>query len=219
MLHCDLRVRWSVAGDLRFRAAISEPKFPFFLRDFWRLAPSTRNPQRLWFCDFGWLSSQPSVLWPLHPLISLAVLAGVTVACNTSLTASMESLGGEPAAKLTCMLAFSNAFGCLFGWLWLCEGRNWMKNKLCARGPFPRKRPRAKTENAEIPSPPKRKNKKPENKEKKREKGNGPQNTKFGDCRGHWKRTRHSYPNRNDGRRVFFWGQKLRITKQRQMQI
>ena len=25
MLRCDLRVRWKVAGDLRFRAAISEP--------------------------------------------------------------------------------------------------------------------------------------------------------------------------------------------------
>ena len=36
MLHCDLRVRWKVASDLRFRAAISEPQNPFFLRDFWR---------------------------------------------------------------------------------------------------------------------------------------------------------------------------------------
>ena len=30
MLHCDLRVRWKVASDLRFRAAISEPETPFF---------------------------------------------------------------------------------------------------------------------------------------------------------------------------------------------
>ena len=36
MLHCDLRVRWKVASDLRFRAAISEPETPFFLRDFSR---------------------------------------------------------------------------------------------------------------------------------------------------------------------------------------
>ena len=28
MMHCDLRVRWKVASDLRFRAAISEPKTP-----------------------------------------------------------------------------------------------------------------------------------------------------------------------------------------------
>ena len=30
MLHCDLKVRWKVASDLRFRAAISEPKTPSF---------------------------------------------------------------------------------------------------------------------------------------------------------------------------------------------
>ena len=30
MLHCDLRVRWKVASDLRFRAAISEPKTSSF---------------------------------------------------------------------------------------------------------------------------------------------------------------------------------------------
>ena len=35
MLH-DLRVRWKVASDLRFRVAIPGPKNPFFLRDFWR---------------------------------------------------------------------------------------------------------------------------------------------------------------------------------------
>ena len=32
MLHCDLRVRWKVASDLRFRAAISEPNTPSFCR-------------------------------------------------------------------------------------------------------------------------------------------------------------------------------------------
>ena len=30
MLHCDLRVRWKVASDLRFRAATSEPETPSF---------------------------------------------------------------------------------------------------------------------------------------------------------------------------------------------
>ena len=30
VLHCDLRVRWKVASDLRFRAAISGPKTPSF---------------------------------------------------------------------------------------------------------------------------------------------------------------------------------------------
>ena len=43
MLHCDLRVRWKVASDLRFRAAISEPKTPSFCGIFGDLAQSTRK--------------------------------------------------------------------------------------------------------------------------------------------------------------------------------
>ena len=43
MLHCDLRVRWKVASDLRFRAAISEPKTPSFCGISGNLAPSTRR--------------------------------------------------------------------------------------------------------------------------------------------------------------------------------
>ena len=43
MLHCDLRVRWKVASDLRFRAAISERKTPSFCGISGDLAPSTRK--------------------------------------------------------------------------------------------------------------------------------------------------------------------------------
>ena len=43
MLHCDLRVRWKVASDLRFRVAISEPETPSFSRISGDLAPSTRK--------------------------------------------------------------------------------------------------------------------------------------------------------------------------------
>ena len=43
MLHCDLRVRWKVASDLRFRAAISEPQTSSFCRISGDLAPSTRK--------------------------------------------------------------------------------------------------------------------------------------------------------------------------------
>ena len=43
MLHCDLRVRWKVAGDLRFQAAISEAKAPSFCGISGGLAPSTRK--------------------------------------------------------------------------------------------------------------------------------------------------------------------------------
>ena len=42
-MHCDLRVRWKVASDLRFRAAISEPKTPSFCGIAGDLAPSTRR--------------------------------------------------------------------------------------------------------------------------------------------------------------------------------
>ena len=43
MLHCDLRVRWKVTSDLRFRAAISGPKTPSSCRISGDLAPSTRK--------------------------------------------------------------------------------------------------------------------------------------------------------------------------------
>ena len=43
MLHCDLRVRWKVASNLRFRAAISEPKTPSFCGISGDLAQSTQN--------------------------------------------------------------------------------------------------------------------------------------------------------------------------------
>ena len=43
MLHCDLRVRWKVASDLGFQAAISEPKTPSFCRIHGDLPPSTRK--------------------------------------------------------------------------------------------------------------------------------------------------------------------------------
>ena len=43
MLHCDLRVQWKVASDLRFRAAISEPQSPSFCGISGDLAPSTQK--------------------------------------------------------------------------------------------------------------------------------------------------------------------------------
>ena len=42
-LYCDLRVRWKVASDLRFRVAISEAKTPSFFGISGDLAPSTRR--------------------------------------------------------------------------------------------------------------------------------------------------------------------------------
>ena len=42
-MHCDSRVRWKVASDLRFRAAISAPKTPSCCGISGDLAPSTRK--------------------------------------------------------------------------------------------------------------------------------------------------------------------------------
>ena len=43
MLHCDFRVRWKVASDLRFGAAISEPETPSFCGISRDLAPSAQK--------------------------------------------------------------------------------------------------------------------------------------------------------------------------------
>ena len=43
MLHYDLSVQWRVASDLRFRAAISEPKTSSFCGISDDLTPSTRK--------------------------------------------------------------------------------------------------------------------------------------------------------------------------------
>ena len=58
MLHYDLRVRWKVASDLRFRAAISGPETPSFRGISGDLAPSTRKSLaiaivRFWCAKYG----------------------------------------------------------------------------------------------------------------------------------------------------------------------
>ena len=72
MLHCDLRVRWKVASDLRFRAAISESKTPSFCGISGDLAQSTRKSLAISaLCDFGALKARPClelimiVIWVL----------------------------------------------------------------------------------------------------------------------------------------------------------
>ena len=81
MPHCDLRVRWKVASDLRFRAAISEPKTPSFCGISGDLAQSTQT--------------------------SLAI-AIVRFWCAKFLTNVSQNLGGwvfEPGAQTLCFLA------------------------------------------------------------------------------------------------------------------
>ena len=72
MPHCDLRVRSKVASDLRFRAAISEPKTPSFCGISGDLAQSTRKSLaiaivRFWCAKLvakvetaPWLGRQPN---------------------------------------------------------------------------------------------------------------------------------------------------------------
>ena len=74
MPHCDLRVRWKVASDLRFRAAISEPKTPSFCGISGDLAPSTRKSLaiaivRFWCAKLKTLLSAPE--FPKIPQIPL----------------------------------------------------------------------------------------------------------------------------------------------------
>ena len=60
MMHCDLRVRWKVASDLRFRAAISGPKTPSFCGISGDLAPSTRTSLAIAIVRF-WCAKSKSV--------------------------------------------------------------------------------------------------------------------------------------------------------------
>ena len=59
-MHCDLRVRWKVASDLRFRAAISEPKTRSSCGISGDLAPSTRKSLAIAIVRF-WCAKKSSV--------------------------------------------------------------------------------------------------------------------------------------------------------------
>ena len=63
MLHCDLRVRWKVASDLRFRAAISGPGTSSFCEISGYLAPSTRKSLAIAIVRF-WCAKVSSSLRP-----------------------------------------------------------------------------------------------------------------------------------------------------------
>ena len=64
-MHCDLRVRWKVARDLRFRAAISEPKTPSCCGISGDLAPSTRKSIAIAIVRF-WCAKSKSALKKGH---------------------------------------------------------------------------------------------------------------------------------------------------------
>ena len=66
MMHCDLRVRWKVASDLRFRAAISEPKTPSCCGISGDLAQSTRKSLAIAIVRF-WCAKPKSLKWSSRP--------------------------------------------------------------------------------------------------------------------------------------------------------
>ena len=75
MLHCDLRVRWKVASNLRFRAAISEPKTPSFCRMSGDLAPSTRKSLAIAIVRF-WCAKELSIISVSRRAVSDPLRAG-----------------------------------------------------------------------------------------------------------------------------------------------
>ena len=86
MLHCDLRVRWKVASDLRFRVAMSEPKARSFCRISGDLAPSTRESLVIAMCDFGALRAPPTYTENPHSPTSLTAHKTLTLRALRLLT-------------------------------------------------------------------------------------------------------------------------------------
>ena len=82
MLHCDLRVRWKVASDLRSRAAISEPKTPSFCGISGDLAQSTRKSLaiaivRFWCAKLEMVSLSAHEKSTKHPEDGIAIPSAI----------------------------------------------------------------------------------------------------------------------------------------------
>ena len=110
-MHCDLRVRWKVASDLRFRAAISEPKTPSCCGISGDLAQSTRKSLAIAIVRF----------WCAKFIIVVLVVASfvlvVVVVCLFCLFLSIY-----PPFFPSCVLVavfFLNAFRQDFGVVWM----------------------------------------------------------------------------------------------------
>ena len=80
MLHCDLRVRWKVASDLRFRAAVSEPKIPSFCGISGDLSLSTRKSLGRPVCSFNFKTKNGPKNDPKLPrkILSLVLLCRIS---------------------------------------------------------------------------------------------------------------------------------------------
>ena len=69
MMHCDLRVRWQVASDLRFQAAISEPQTPSCCGIPGDLAPSTRKSLAIAIVRFWCAKRQTKAMGVLDTIL------------------------------------------------------------------------------------------------------------------------------------------------------
>ena len=90
MLHCDLSVRWKVASDLRFWAAISEPETPSFCGISGDLAQSTRKSLAIAIVRF-WCAKFQEVPPQAFPIGRLTL--------RTALKSARKRLKKDPPAR------------------------------------------------------------------------------------------------------------------------
>ena len=107
MLRCDLRVRWKVASDLRFRAAISEPKTPSFCGISGDLAPSTRKSLAIAIVRFWCAKGCFQGVFP-HPLCGHPFVMPKSPESEilAKFFAGMSEKRGENSAKNVCRFSF-----------------------------------------------------------------------------------------------------------------
>ena len=85
MLHCDLRARWNLKScDLRFRAALSEPKNPFFLRDLFAIWLRQRGNRTRKSLAMAIVVTSSSIIRAQIGVFSLSGLTKVTFVPKTS---------------------------------------------------------------------------------------------------------------------------------------
>ena len=98
MMHCDLRVQWKVASDLRFRAAISEPKSSSCCGISGDLAPSTRKSLAIPIVRF-WCAKQSGLEFGVvfYWFVSPDILRPAT--CNLSPTTGKMAIYRRFASK------------------------------------------------------------------------------------------------------------------------
>ena len=107
--HCDVGVRWKVAGDLRFRVAISEPETPSFCGISGDLAPSTRKSLAIPTVRLGALSRTVSTCWVSLGGLSLNQAIGATICISSYSNSSSSSSSNSSTGLLNSNSSNSNS--------------------------------------------------------------------------------------------------------------